>query len=252
MNGKTPEELGFAPGVPGHRISYVGPWNPQYASRDHKFACSCGMEIHARETVKGVGLRSVRTWKDHIDAVSVDPDMVFEVGTVVKPRVTWVVKVIHRENQYAQSYASGTYWYKNWADKNDPQYAVYAGLPWAVVIDKSTKTTNNKVLATICASQRDAVKSAMNILVREEERDFAVTYAAGPVAPPVATIVPTFRNTFSELLERTDAAVTGDLNDVEETMKELDEVLGLIPVLQARREELASIWESRTVGLLSK
>lgn len=259
MINKTPEELGFVPGVPGHRLAYVNLWNPNNQSawslKEHRFACSCGVEVYVKETQKGVGTRALRTWRDHITAVSANPDEIFEVGTIEKMRVTWDVKVMHRDNQHAAAYGSNSRYYQGWTDVHHQHYPYYAKNPWGLVVDRTSTKSNKvtRVLERVYESQPLAVRYGLEMLRKAEESGHAITYSEGtPAVTGTGIVVPTFRNTFSELLERTDTALSGDLQDVEETMQELDEVLGLIPVLQARREELASIWESRTVGLLSK
>ena len=252
LKSNNPEELGFDPGVPGHRLMTPEPWhsNPAYGIDDYKFRCSCGeLDIFARRTANGgVGRAPLRTFKEHIEAVSADPDEVVVVGRVKKPRVTWEVKIISRNYQYAQQYVDASPRWSGWTSG-----VGWTGrYPWAIVIDKTSKRgKTSKAFHTVAQSRGSAYRKATEMIAKHEH-EFEIEYEGGGdlPSPPVPVVVPTFRNTFSDLLARTDVSLTGDISEVQQTMQEIDEVLSLVPVLQARRDELAEIWDQRTTGLL--
>lgn len=255
LSSMDPEQVGFMPGIPGHRLSTADPLytNPApYQMGDYKFTCSCGLEIHCRATKAGrASGHSTRRWRNHIESHSADPDEVTCVGVVSKQRVSWDVKVINRWHQYADEYARTTRYYKDWTNSHSPGW--WGDYSWAVVIDRTSKHgKKSKAMHTIATSRSDAVSKAIKLMERQEAQGFSATYTDSPTSGAGQVVVPTFRNTFGELLTRTDVALAGDLTDIRTTMEEIDEVLGLIPVLQARRTELQSVWDRRTVGLLRK
>lgn len=168
-----------------------------------------------------------------------------------KPRTTWTVKVINVNHQSAKEYAaSSSRWANGWGGGNHGWEQHY---PFAVVVDRtSPKGKKSKALKTICRNQTDALRGAQQMIDKESER-FEVEFEDGKApAQGVALIHPTFRNTFGELLTRTEEATQGTIQDVEDMLLEIDEVLGLVPVLQARRDEIAAVYDKRTVGLIEQ
>lgn len=238
------EDNNFAEGTAGHRLTDAVK-NPTAYWESYSFTCTCGAVFEGKPRADGTLSKGTRElWRRHVEAESADPNEAYEVGQIKKPRITWDVKVINASHPQADSYSANNRWMKDWP--SDTGWHMH--YRWGVVADKTTKGgKTSRTLITICRSKQEAVRNAIRFIEKHDEFETSLAESL-PQGVPVAS----FRTTMMELLDRTDTAADGDILELDLTVKELDEVLSLVPVITARRDELARKYEDRTVGLLKQ
>lgn len=236
--GITSDDPAHVPGqVEDHPNHASGYWYVRYK----RITCSCGLTFEGAALSGGKKLNGqlLRGWRNHLESMKPLSDEVTHVGTISKPRVKWKVVVFSRAYEHADLYANGRF--APWL-KGESYWAHYG---WAVAVDKGKR---GKTTLNVCRSKQDALNSAHGTLEKGADEGFSVEFAIDKRPQPGA--MPTLRGTVLELLDSAEEALQGTIVDVQVAKEQLDEMLSLIPIIQARRDEIAAAWQDRTTGLM--
>lgn len=254
MTTLDPDKVGFPEGIPGHKLGPSGVVKQQYGQDIHKFACACGWEVSGYLTQSGkISQFCITSYRNHLEASVADPTEEHYIGKVTKQRIEWVVKVIHADHPVASEaadHSTSRNYYKSWV--NPPKGSWMAQYRWGLLVERfSRKGTKLKVpmkLEGLYRTREQAILQARHFISKEEERGATVEYSNLVGAPQA---MPTFGGTLSTMLEMAEeAAASRDLGEVTTALDELDRVMSLVHVIEARRDELAAIKEERTTALL--
>ena len=188
--------------------------------------------------------RSIRQWRNHLDAENTPDDLEIHVGDVVKTRTSWKVMVIPRLHRAAQDYSAG---HKRWSGWGTIDTGWYSHYGWAIVADKPR---GKKTILALASSQRSAIDKAIEILDAQRDAGHSVTYAIDDQAVTLPAHVSP-KNVLADLLDKADGAASGTIGDLEHALTSLDEVINLIPILRTKRDDLAKVKAQRTLGLLT-
>lgn len=242
-----PVKAGFHPGQPGHKLQAAKPYpNGYHASTYQVFDCSCGgLSLSTRMVADGTAAdsRSTRKFREHLDVINTPDDAVTEIGVVKKKRVTWRVVVFPRTYRDVVLYESGRY--KDWSTNLKGWYTHY---PWAIGLDKGK---SGKVIAGTFQSRNQAIAKAMEILDKNIDAGFEVTYEFDRQTPAAAVLTTSPRDTITKLLDNADVALGGTIGDLESVLEQFSELLSLVPLMQIKHDELLAAKEERTLGLLA-
>lgn len=232
-------EMGLAPGITGHTLTHQGQGGSSYYLYE-QLECSCGFKFNGKLTQKNkMDANGQRVWRQHLAAMNI-PEEIAGMGSIQKARVRWDVYIFPRSYTGAADFAEKggrSEWYRNYwinAQKADYNYN-YA---WAVGISKfSGAKQGAKLIHGIYTSRSAAVDAANKMLRMAEERGDEVTWGkdAKLEAPSI-----TPRLSLVEFVILVDEALESKkLGDVQDTLVKLEEFLNAVPVLQAKRQQLA-------------
>lgn len=231
-----PEKIGFPPGPPGHKLRYR---NADYGDY-HSFECECGHVIPTtRIKADGkIGAHGLRQWRWHMDQVDTPhPDEYIPMGVIEQARTLIEVFVIGREHPDL------------WSWQDNPAYNgfVHRTVQWhdqygyAIAIKKAptskrSRRPERKEIVGIARTKVDAVAQADNYLTRHQDRGYLVKRGddVDLTPPPMHP-----ESSFVDLLNRVDKIIAeGNLLEIQQITEEVNQVLGMVPVLRDKKQKL--------------
>lgn len=245
---KTPESVGFEPGINGHSLD-VDASQRSYGYAEY-WKCSCGFQVYARYKANGmVGKSASRYWRQHLEAQTLPDDEIIPIGSATRARVIWEYYVFSRTYAGVDEFAAKTRcraWAKagstgRWMDMHH----------WAVGVRRLSKakgTVLGQSIIVVARTKEEAVTKARTHLTRDQDDGHAVEYTLKDAMP--LPLNP--QSSFATLLTRLEqAAEDGNLVDVEAMEAEVGQILALVPVLQAGVGRLAERKAEVVKGMLS-
>ena len=219
--------------IPGHSMTT----NKPKGGSTYQYLCSCGEELWIRQKQDGnANSWGKRDWKDHCDRVTTSHDFYVDVGTIQKTRVKWSIKVMSTEHpEFVKYQVPSTYWATWWKEKKQkhPGYQAFA-----VCIQKSGRS--KWVVSRVMDSRDGALKSAADIVRKGGNNlEHVAELIHGDGTPVVEVVSVDICKATSQILNEADEAMrNGDLLLIMAKRRELQDVLNMGPLLQAKINEL--------------
>lgn len=224
-NDLQAESAGFAPGIPGHYLSFKPPTHVGTMSKE--FACTCGFGFHTnlRQDLKA-NSRDRTRWVNHLAGVTA-PEEFIALGVVKLTRVTHEYVVFPSTYADAVKYhPSNGYWTVDRARQDGT---------WLVGIRKSN---GHYTLEISQPTRKAAIAKALFILNREKNKGRDVTFYDESHSDDIDRPGFAPQATFALLLDEADACMAGDdLAKYLEVQQHLDDALALVPMLEAKRTQ---------------
>lgn len=233
-----PIKIGFDPGPAGHVLKDTG--SSSHWANYHSFECSCGYQI-GQTLIKADGKISAagrRQWRWHIDQVMSPPaDEYIPIGVIEQARTRIEVYVVGREHPDAQSWDGNRQYVQYLRTPTGWQLQ----FPWMVCAKRTPTAKKSKRKPTlriegVARTKMDAAAQADTFLQRHNDRGYSIQRHDGAdfTPPPMHP-----ESSFVDMLNRVDKTIAdGNLLEIQEILKEVNLVLGMVPVLNAKRDEL--------------
>jgi hypothetical protein len=223
--------LGYDSPIPGHHLVVYSQslWSTT-------FRCECGkMQLYARQTDSGKVSRAYsKDYRTHLLNLSIPYDSMTRVGSIVKTRITWDLNVFTVNHPEALMYASNQRW-RNWIVEGPMNIYI-----WILGVEKRNnnpkgKAPTNSILG-LYRSRDDAVVQALKQLDKSEQQGLKVErfidLQAGIEAKTISVT-----DMLTDLVVRADTASTSTQIGM---LRQMDELLSLVPIIQTKADNLRS------------
>lgn len=219
--------------IPGHIMT-----NNQVNGSYNNYYCSCGATLYI--SVKKDGTANAwgkREWKDHCDVVQTPDDFYVEIGSVQKSRVKWDVRVMSTNHpDYVKYQVPAHAYWMHWYQRELAQNSNFKAFAVCVAKSGKSKWTVNRV-----TDSRDAALKIAADIVRKASNnpDHVAELTHGDGTPVVEVVSVDICKATSQILNEADEAVTnGDLFVIMAKRRELQDILNMRPLLEAKLSEL--------------